>query len=212
MLVPLSLQPQPVKVFLFACVFFELVALAGMLLGAGTGMRGFLIAVGGFWPDLLKGAAPAFIGQPFLMFATTAFLHGGPLHLFMNMVGLLWLAPIIINRLGAAAFWPIAGLSALGAGGLFALLASSGTPSVGASGVLFGFLGTVALWEVLDRKARREFLMPIARQGLVLLSINVALTLASPGNIAWGAHLGGFLAGVFCGLITWQHPYASRWS
>ena len=198
--------------FLSACVFFETVALASMLLGTGGSMRGFLIAIGGFWPDLLKGASPAFVGQPILMFATTAFLHGGPVHLFMNMVGLLWLGPIIINRLGAPAFWPIAGLSALGAGGLFALLASSGTPAVGASGVLFGFLGTVALWEVFDRYARRENLMPIVQQGLALLAINLTLALVSPGTIAWQAHLGGFLAGALCGLITWQRPYSSRWS
>ena len=202
-----ALQPQPVKLFLFACVFFEIVALAGMLAGYGASMRGFLVAVGGFWPDLLKGATPAFAGQPVFMFGTTAFLHGGPLHLFMNMVGLLWLGPIIVDRVGKAAFWPIAGLSALGAGGLFAALASSGTPSVGASGVLFGFLGTVALWEILDRCARRDSLMPVVQNGLAFLAINVALTLASPGNIAWEAHVGGFLAGTLCGFITWHRPY-----
>ena len=212
MLVPWSLQPQPVKHFLLACVFFEGIALAGMLTGTGVGMRNFLIAIGGFWPDLLKGALPVFPGQPVVMFATTAFLHGGLTHLFMNMVGLLWLGPIIVNRLGGPAFWPIAGLSALGAGALYAVLASSVTPSVGASGVLFGFLGTVALWEVLDRYARGDSLMPVVRQGLALLAINVALSLASAGTIAWQAHLGGLLAGALCGLITWQRPYASRWT
>ncbi|MEM6759473.1 MAG: rhomboid family intramembrane serine protease [Pseudomonadota bacterium] len=212
MLVPLSLQPQPVRLFLTACVFFELVALAGLLAGAGDGLRSFLITIGGFWPDLLKGAPPLYPGQPILMFATTAFLHGGVLHLFMNMVGLLWLGPIIVNRLGTPAFWPIAGLSALGAGGLLAALAQSGTPSIGASGVLFGLLGTVAAWELRDRQARRDPLWPLIQQGLVLLAINVALTLSSPGTIAWEAHVGGFLAGAACGLITWRHPLASRWS
>ena len=212
MLVPWSLQPQPVKHFPSACVFLEMIALAGMLTGTGVSMRNFLIAIGGFWPDLLKGALPAYPGQPVAMFATTAFLHGGLAHLFMNMVGLLWLGPIIVNRLGTPAFWPIAGLSALGAGALYAVLASSGTPSVGASGVLFGFLGTVALWKVLDRYARRDSLMPIVRQGIGFLTINVALTFASAGTIAWQAHLGGFLVGALCGLITWQRPYASRWT
>ena len=105
------------KLFLFACVFFEIVALAGMLAGYGASMRGFLVAVGGFWPDLLKGATPAFAGQPVFMFGTPAFLHGGPLHLFMNMVGRLWLGPLVVRRTRAAAFWPIAGVSALAAGG-----------------------------------------------------------------------------------------------
>lgn len=210
MIVPLSLQPQPVRVLFSACVFFELVALAGMLLGAGEAMRMFLITLGGFWPDLLKDATPVFPGQPVLMFATTVVLHGGLLHLFMNMIGLLWLGPIIVNRLGTPAFWPIAGISALGAGGLFAALSDVGTPTVGASGVLFGFLGTVALWEVLDRYACRKSLAPIFQQGFLLLAMNVVLTLSSAGTIAWEAHLGGFIAGAVCGLITWQRPYASR--
>ena len=211
MLVPLSLQPKPVKAFLSACVFFEVVALAGLLMGMGAVPRNFLIAFGGFWPDLLKGALPAFPGQPILMFATAAVLHGGPLHLFMNMVGLLWLGPLIVTRVGSAGFWPIAGLSALGAGCLFALFADAGVPSVGASGVLFGFLGTVAVWEVFDRHAAGESLSPLVQQGGVLLVINVTLVVANPNTIAWEAHLGGFIAGVLCGLITWRGQNTRGW-
>lgn len=210
--VPWSLQPHLVKLFFAGCDFFEFVALAGMLVGVGPGLRNLLIAFGGFWPDVLKGAPPLFPGQPILMFATAAVLHGGPLHLFMNMVVLLWLGPIIVDRVGRAAFWPIAGLSALGVGCLFALLATSGTPSVGASGVLFGLLGTAATWEILDRHARRDSMTPLVQQGLGLLAINVALALAGPGSIAWEAHLGGFLAGILCGLITWRRPYSRCWS
>jgi membrane associated rhomboid family serine protease len=212
MFVPLSQQPQPVQVFLSACLLFELVVLVSMPFGAEDSMRRFMITLGGFWPDLLKGAAPIFAGQPVLMFATSALLHGGVLHLFTNMVGLLWLGPIIVNRLGTSAFWYIAALSALGAGGLFAALSVTGMPSVGASGVLFGFLGTVVTWEVLDRQARRESLKPLVQQGFALLAINVVLTLSSVAAIAWQAHLGGFLAGVLCGTITWRGPYSSRWT
>ena len=210
MFVPLSLQPQPVRIFLCICVFFELVVVLSMPFGAGDSMRRFLITMGGFWPDLLKGATPVFAGQPVTMFATSAVLHGGVLHLFMNMVGLVWLGPIIVNRLGTPAFWYIAALSALGAGGLFAALSAIGTPSVGASGVLFGFLGTVGTWEVLDKHARRESLKPLVQHGIALLAINVALTLSSAAVIAWEAHLGGFLAGVLCGVITGRGPYPSR--
>ena len=146
MYVSLFLQPQPVRLFLSVCAFLELVSLVCVFLGFGDSMRNFLIAMGGFWPDLLKGARPIYPGQAILMFATSAILHGGPLHFFMNMLGLMWLGPIIVNRLGSNAFWLIAGLSTLGAGGLYAALAGSGgIPAVGASGVLFGFLGTVAL-------------------------------------------------------------------
>ncbi len=207
------LQPQPVRLFLSVCAFLELVSLAWPLFGLGDSMRNFLIAMGGFWPDLLKGARPIYPGQPVLMFATSAILHGGPLHFLMNMLGLMWLGPIIVNRLGSHAFWLIAGLSTLGAGALYAALSGTdGISAVGASGVLFGFLGTVALWEMLDQWSHGKNLMPLLQHGIALLSINVALTLVNTAAIAWEAHLGGFLAGVLCGLLTWHHPFSSRWT
>lgn len=181
--------------------------MAGLVAGTGHTMRSFLVTIGGFWPDLLKGAQPLFPAQSITMFGTTAFLHGGPVHLIMNMIGLLWLGPIIVERAGRAAFWPIAGLCALGAGGLFALLANQSTPSVGASGVLFGFLGTVSVWSVLDRYIRGESLIQLVQHGCAFLAINLAITLSNSGAIAWEAHLGGFLAGAFCGWISWRSPY-----
>ncbi len=211
--VSLSLQPKPVRLFLSVCFFFELVSLVCLLFGLGDSMRNFLIAIGGFWPDLLKGAGPIYPGQPILMFATSAILHGGPLHFFMNMLGLMWLGPIIVNRLGSHAFWLIAGLATLGAGGLYAALAGpGGIPAVGASGVLFGLLGTVGLWKMLDQWSRGQNLMMLLQHGIALLSINVALTLANTSAIAWEAHLGGFVAGILCGLLTWRRPFSSRWT
>lgn len=134
------------------------------------------------------------------------------MHLVKNIVGLLWLRPIIINRLGTSAFWYIAALSYLGASGLFALLSVTGGPAMGASGVLFGFLCTVATWEIWDRNARRESLVLLEQHEAPLFSINVALTLSSSAAIAWQAHLGGFLASFLCGLIMWRRTYSSRWT
>jgi len=82
MFVSFSLQPQPVRMVLLVCLFFELIVLVSMPFGAGNSMRSFLITLGGFWPDLLKGATPIFVGQPVLMFGTSALLHGGVLHFF----------------------------------------------------------------------------------------------------------------------------------
>lgn len=151
----------------------------------------------------LAGAAPIYACQPIAMFATSAFLHGGLLHLFMNMVGMLWLGPIVIARVGERAFWPLAGLSALGAGAVYGLLSTSRMPMVGASGVLFGFLGIVTTWTFLDRLTRRLSLQPLIHQILLFAALNVALTLVS-GMIAWQAHLGGLLAGILCGFLTWS--------
>ncbi|MEM1102053.1 MAG: rhomboid family intramembrane serine protease [Pseudomonadota bacterium] len=204
-------QPRPVKLFVIVCVLLELCALAGALAGFGSQVRNAMVGLGGFWPSVLKGASPLFAAQPVTMFATATFLHGGPMHLFMNMVGMLWLGPMVLDRVGTAAFWPVAGLSALGAGGVFVLLSDTSAPMVGASGVLFGFLGVVAAWQVLDAQARGESLGPLLPPTLAFLALNIALSLLSPASIAWQAHLGGFLGGALCGCLTWKSPRPRPW-
>ncbi|MEL7256824.1 MAG: rhomboid family intramembrane serine protease [Pseudomonadota bacterium] len=201
--------PAHVRVFVSLCVALEAFASSGYLIGAADSVRHAMTTLGGFWPRLLSDAPPLYAGQSIVMFATSAFLHGGPLHLFMNMFALMWLGPVVVNRLGEQAFWPIAGLSALGAGGLFAMLSTSSVPMVGASGVLFGLIGAIATWELLDRLDRGQDLKPIIEQALVFAALNVALTLMS-GMIAWQAHAGGLIAGVICGILTWSRKSRSK--
>ncbi|MEM6578352.1 MAG: rhomboid family intramembrane serine protease, partial [Pseudomonadota bacterium] len=179
--------PSPIKHFILICVALEMCAMAGMLIGSGTALRNLMLLAGGFWPGMLMGGPTLYTGQGITMFASSAFLHGGLTHLAMNMIGLLWLGPIVVNRLGEKAFWPIAGLTAIGAGLGFAVLSPSLMPMVGASGVIFGLLGIVAIWELLDRLDRRDSLRPLIQHALVFLALNVALTLLSQGLIAWQA-------------------------
>ena len=196
--------PTPIRHFVIACVIFELVSLSSELAGLGAGMRNTLVALGGFWPGLFTGAPSFFPGQEIVMFGTSAVLHGSPIHLGMNMFGLIWLGPMVVDRLGHQGFWPLAGLSALGAGVCYTLLSTANVPMVGASGVLYGLLGAVAVWLVLDHRARGQSLGPYAIHGAVLLGLNVLLTVPSGSQIAWQAHLGGFLAGAACGVLTWR--------
>jgi rhomboid protease GluP len=199
--------PLPLRQFILACIALELLSLGGRLVGLGEGLRNALIAIGGFWPGLLAGMSPQFPGQEIAMFATSAVLHGGPLHLAMNMVGLMWLGPMIVDRLGDRGFWPLAGLSALGAGTLYALLATSNLPMVGASGVLYGLLGAIAVWVALDHRAQGRTLRPYALHAAVFLGLNILLTVSASGAVAWEAHLGGFIAGAACGLLTWRNTF-----
>ncbi|MBQ1203926.1 MAG: rhomboid family intramembrane serine protease, partial [Loktanella sp.] len=189
----LTMIPQPVQQFMIACIILEALSFGGQILGLGNAIRDALVAVGGFWPGLLGGMQPAFSGQAIAMFATSAVLHGNPTHLAMNLLGLMWLGPMVVNRLGDQGFWPLAGLSALGAGLCYALLSDAYAPMVGASGVLYGLLGAVAVWLVLDRTAQGESLTPYAIDAAVLLGANVILTLPARNQIAWEAHLGGFI-------------------
>jgi len=200
----LIILPRPVVHFAMICIALELCALASELTGFGPTLRNTFIVLGGFWPSLLGQGSAVYPGQGLAMFGSSIFLHGGPVHLLMNMLGLLWLSPIVVRRLGAGSFWPLTGLCALGSGLAFAALSQSNTPMIGASGVIFGFLGIVAIWAVRDRLARRQSLMPLIQNALVLILLNVAVMMLADGNIAWQAHLGGCLAGMAVGAMTWK--------
>ena len=71
---------------------------------------------------------------------TSAFLHGGPIHLILNMVALYWFGSLLEQRIGSGRFLLLYIVSGL-AGSAGALIAAPTTPTVGASGAIFGILG-----------------------------------------------------------------------
>ena len=201
---------KPIRQFILICVLVEFIALLGLFGGMGQGLRNLLVALGGFWPTLLAGFPGGYPGQSLIMFATSTVIHGGPLHLFMNMAGLAYFGSMVIERVGERAFWPVVGLSAIGAGGVFALLATSAAPMVGASGILFGMLGAVGIWAVMDRMAMGASLRPLMKPTFAFVGLNIALSLVV-ANVAWQAHLGGALGGAVAGLVAWKPPRAVAW-
>ena len=197
-----SRQPAPIRAFVIVCVLLELIALAAQMTGHGTQVRNVMIALGGFWPGALRGGQELYPGQAILMFATSTVLHGGPLHLFMNMVGLMWLGPMVFARAGPRVFLLIMALGALGSGFAYAALSQSGAPMVGASGLLFGLVGVLGTWELRDRLVARSGVRLLLKQALALLALNVAFSFLAGGVVAWQAHLGGIVAGCLCGAVT----------
>lgn len=71
---------------------------------------------------------------------TSAFLHAGVIHLLFNMVALWWFGRLLETYLGSTRYLAVYFASAL-AGAAGALLFSPTTPTVGASGAVFGILG-----------------------------------------------------------------------
>ncbi|HEY2136043.1 MAG TPA: rhomboid family intramembrane serine protease [Xanthobacteraceae bacterium] len=126
---------------------------------------------------------------------TYGFLHADPLHLATNMLCLaLWGGPLE-KRIGSTYFMVIY-LFAL----VFAALVSNFTHAgpyltVGASGAISGILGALfGLWILAKIDVTANFF--VANIGL-----NVVLALTA-SRIDWGAHLGGFAAGVIsCALL-----------
>ena len=124
---------------------------------------------------------------------TAAFLHYGPVHLILNMVGLYWFGSLLEERIGAARYLMLYLVSGL-AGSAGALLWSNGflTPTVGASGAIFGILGAGL---VLERQ--RDYVFGGSAMGVIV--INFVLTF-SISSISKGGHIGGLVGGILCAL------------
>lgn len=161
----------------------------------GPRLRQTVYEYGGFWPGLLRNWGPNFPAQPWTMFVSYGFLHAGPVHLIVNMITLASLAVPVIARVGVVRFLALYVLSLLGGAAGYGLLAGSLTPMVGASGALFGLAGALVSWDYVDRFTYRIELWPVARAVLLLLALNAVLWWAMNGQLAWEAHLGGFVAG-----------------
>lgn len=193
---------MPVVLVLFlACLLPEIV-LSGADYGlwGDPGWRLWAWQHGGFWTGLLGNWRPNYAAQPWLMFLTYGFLHGGLVHFGVNMLTLFSLAPPLVDRMGQGRFLLLYMASMIGGGLGFALLSQSPQPMVGASGALFGLAGAVMAlsWQYL--RARGESLRPVIRSLLWLAVLNAVLWWAMSGMLAWETHLGGFVVGWVMGL------------
>jgi len=162
---------------------------------ASARLRSWAYENGGFWVGLLRSWTPNYPGQPYLMFITYGFLHSGLLHLVVNMITLWSLAQAVMERVRIRGFLLLYLASLLGGGVGYTLLAPTLAPMVGASGALFGLAGGLLAWGYVDRMVFEEALWPIARAAGLLLALNLIMWWAMHGQLAWQAHLGGFISG-----------------
>ena len=122
------------------------------------------------------------------------FLHSGLLHLAMNMLLLYLIGSQLESLLGRARYLSLY-MACLLAGSFGVLLVSPTTPTVGASGAVFGLMGAAVI-------AQRRAGINVWRNGIGgLVLINLLLTFASPG-ISKGAHIAGLIGGVAIGALV----------
>ena len=133
------------------------------------------------------------------MFVSYGLLHGGLLHLGMNMISLAVVARELARLMPPAVMLMIYLISQIAAAGLFALMAPAAGPMVGASGAVFGLAGALVGLVALRRSRRGQPMGPLWRAVANIVLLNLGLTLLVPA-IAWQAHLGGALAGLAMGL------------
>lgn len=143
-----------------------------------------------FWAGYLY---PSLSGEPFepWRMLTAMLVHGGFIHLGLNMLALWMLGQQLEPLLGRAKFLTLYLVGGLGGSVAMALLDPSQS-TVGASGAIFGLL--VALL-VIGRHLGGNVVGI-----LVVLVINFVYGFIVPG-IAWQAHVGGAVAGALVSLV-----------
>lgn len=121
---------------------------------------------------------------------TAGFLHIGFIHLFMNMAMLYILGAELENFLGKFKYLSVYMVSLI-TGSLLSLVLSGKYISAGASGAIFGIMGSL-LYFGYHYRAYLGIIMK--RQILPLLIINI-INSFTPG-VDLGAHFGGLIGGV----------------
>ena len=192
----------PVYALVLICVAVETILILGDTgWVAAPRLRQSAYEYAGFWPGLLGPWTPNYAAQPYTMFFTYAFLHGGLIHLVVNMFTLFSLGRAVVDRVGAWGFLALYIASVLGGALGFGLLAKTTQPMVGASGGLFGLVGGILAWNYVDRFSSQRRLWPVTRAVLGLAILNLVLWWAMDGLLAWQTHLGGFLLGWVAALL-----------
>ncbi|MFB7843799.1 rhomboid family intramembrane serine protease [Microbacterium sp. NPDC056052] len=143
-----------------------------------------------FWAGNLY---PALSGAPFepWRLLTALLVHGGFIHLGLNMLALWMVGQSLEPLIGRAKFLTLYLVSGL-AGSVAVALMSPGTPTVGASGAIFGLLAALL---VVGRHLGANVIGI-----LVVLVINFVYGFLVPG-VAWQAHVGGAVVGALVALI-----------
>lgn len=146
-------------------------------------------------------------GRWYLIFSHM-FAHGSLGHLWMNSVAFGSMTSPLMLRLGPSRrAWPryvaLFILSGLAGAAVFLAINPTGSlPMVGASGAICGLWGALARLgpdgEVLPLRSR-QVLMNLRTFAIMNVALFAILYIASAGQggLAWEAHLGGFLVGLF---------------
>jgi membrane associated rhomboid family serine protease len=150
-------------------------------------------------------------GPALVPLVTSMFLHGGILHILGNMLFLWVFGGNVEDRLGHLRYLGFYFICGIGAGlAQIAVNWGSRLPSIGASGAISGVMGA---YIVLFPSARVLTLVPllfffftIRLPALLMLGYWFVIQFLSglstlgeinQGGVAWWAHIGGFILGMF---------------
>lgn len=123
---------------------------------------------------------------------TVALVHGGFFHLGFNLYALHVLGTPVELYFGATKYVVVLLVSLIFGSLASALFNDPYTASVGASGMVFGLFGALAL---IGARVGIEWRGII---GIVLINLALGLLV---GGVDWRAHIGGLASGATCSLL-----------
>lgn len=160
-----------------------LVFIAMYIFGKGSEDNLTLVLFGANYPALVRAG-------DYYRLITSAFLHSGLLHLIFNNYALYVIGSQLESFLGKVKFLIIYLVSAI-CGSLMSMLFSNGI-SVGASGAIFGLLGSLLYFGY----NYRVYLGTVLKSQIIpLIILNLVIGFITPG-IDNAAHIGGLLGGL----------------
>ena len=149
----------------------------------------------------------------YLTILAAMFMHGGYMHLFGNMLYLWIFGDNVEHRFGSGVFLAFYLLSGLAATLAQIVVDPDGVvPNLGASGAISGVLGAYLVLFPRNRVHTILFYFVVSLPAVVVIGFYIVLqffegfaaTMASQGTVggvAYGAHIGGFFAGLLMALV-----------
>jgi membrane associated rhomboid family serine protease len=170
------------------------------------------------FPNIVQrwGAKPVYIlqGRELETIITSMFLHGGPIHLFGNMIYLWIFGDNVEDIMGHTKFLIFYIASGIAGTYLNAFLDPlSNIPGIGASGAISGIMGAyVVLYpgaRVLSLLALGYYITTVEVNAYIFVGIwfiyqllyaMISLYIPHIGGVAYWAHIGGFILGSIVAL------------
>ncbi|MEM6653542.1 MAG: rhomboid family intramembrane serine protease [Pseudomonadota bacterium] len=192
--------------------FFQSVPVTALLVIANIIASVAALAMPSFMERNLFHVGPILEQREWHRMISSGFLHGGLLHLFVNMYVLLMFGSIVEGELGSVAY-AIVYFAALLGGSLWSLLENKNKLSyraLGASGATSGIVMSFILFRPFEPLMifPIPFFMPAVVLGLLFIVVSAILAQRENKTIGHEAHLGGALAGILATILVFPPALA----
>lgn len=146
------------------------------------------------------GAKTSQIGQGQIWrLITCAFLHSGLIHIACNMYSLYIIGPQIKQIYGTLKYLGIYVLSCI-ASSLLSYVMSPDSISVGASGGIFGLMGALLAFAIIERnKIQKRYMSSLIQ--IIIINLFIGLSIKNIDNFA---HIGGLIGGIITGYLSYR--------